>query len=169
MLLNVVSDKLGLYFQASEDGASTAQAIVYIDELLESGSAEDHAMAKDIAETLNEGGVVGEGVVPLTTPHVIFSEGMKKIIQPAFFSVSSPAPNPFNPTTTIGFALPEQSNVKLQVYDMSGRLVITAVDGNRVAGYHEVTIDGSDLASGVYFYQIEAGAFTGSGKMVLMK
>jgi hypothetical protein len=56
-------------------------------------------------------------------------------------------PNPFNPTTTISFALPQSGKMLLSVYDISGRLVATLVDGYRVAGTHDVTFDGSDLPS----------------------
>jgi hypothetical protein len=78
-------------------------------------------------------------------------------------------PNPFNPLTTIRFALPNAEHTLLQVFNLQGRLVATVVDGYRQAGYHEVTMDGSALASGVYIYRIQAGGFTASGKMVLMK
>jgi hypothetical protein len=59
--------------------------------------------------------------------------------------------------------------VNLAVYDISGRLVTTLVNGWREAGVHEVTFDGSGLVSGVYLYQLEAGDFTAGGKMVLIK
>lgn len=79
------------------------------------------------------------------------------------------SPNPFNPATTLSFALPKASRVCLSVYDVSGRLVATLVDGWRDAGVHEVTFDGSSLASGVYIYRLQAGTYHASGKMVLMK
>lgn len=88
---------------------------------------------------------------------------------PKNYSLDQNYPNPFNPTTTIGFALPEASKVLLSVYDVTGRLEVTLVDGYRNAGIHEVTFDATDLASGIYFYRLEAGQFTGSGKLVLMK
>ena len=79
------------------------------------------------------------------------------------------SPNPFNPSTTISFSLPEASIINLTVYDVSGRLVATLADGWRDAGIHEVTFDGSELASGIYLYHIKAGEFTATGKMVLVK
>jgi hypothetical protein len=78
-------------------------------------------------------------------------------------------PNPFNPTTTISYSLPEASIVNLSIYDISGRLVATLANGYRDAGMHEVTFDGSGLVSGVYLYRLNAGEFTANGKMVLMK
>jgi hypothetical protein len=83
--------------------------------------------------------------------------------------VPSNTPNPFNPSTTISFALPKAARVSLSIYDVSGRLVVELVDGLRQAGTHEVTFDGSNLASGIYIYNLTAGEFNASGKMVLMK
>jgi parallel beta-helix repeat protein len=88
---------------------------------------------------------------------------------PTEFALFNAYPNPFNPVTTIRFALPEATRVNLSVYDISGRLVTTLVEGWRDAGIHEVAFDGSKLTSGVYLYRLEAGGFTASGKMVLMK
>ncbi|MBU1880833.1 SBBP repeat-containing protein, partial [bacterium] len=82
-------------------------------------------------------------------------------------------PNPFNPTTTIRYQLPEVSHVKLAVYDLAGRKVATLIDGYRDAGSHDVTFDGSGLASGVYLYRLQASGSENptylTGKMVLVK
>ncbi|MCS6989291.1 MAG: alkaline phosphatase D family protein [Chloroherpetonaceae bacterium] len=78
-------------------------------------------------------------------------------------------PNPFNPQTTIGFAIPKPEFVSLVVYDALGRKVATLVNERMEAGRYEVKFDGSGLASGVYFYQIKAGAFTQTAKMVFTK
>ncbi len=88
---------------------------------------------------------------------------------PEQFALKPNYPNPFNPTTKIRFDLPDAARVNLAVYDVSGRLVAEVVDGWRDAGSHEVTFDGSGLASGVYFYSIEAGDFSAVRKMVLVK
>ena len=88
--------------------------------------------------------------------------------------LSQNQPNPFNPTTTIRFALPAREDVTLAIYDTNGHLVRTLV--NEVEGYgaHEVTWDGRDddgvaVGSGVYFYRLHAGKLTESKKMVLLK
>jgi len=79
-------------------------------------------------------------------------------------------PNPFNPTTTIRFEAPTTGHVKLVIYNLAGELVRTLVDGEIVAGYHHATFDASVLASGIYFYRLEAaGSFTATRKMVLGK
>jgi len=88
---------------------------------------------------------------------------------PTTFAVEGCYPNPFNPTTTISYTLPEASHVSLTVFDTNGRTVATLVNGLRDAGRHQVTFDGSDLASGVYFYNLTSGANVATGKMALVK
>lgn len=78
-------------------------------------------------------------------------------------------PNPFNPTTTIKFAIPEKSNVRLEVYNILGQKVETLVDRELSQGYHEVDFNASRLASGVYFYTIQAGDYVNVKKMMLIK
>jgi parallel beta-helix repeat protein/predicted outer membrane repeat protein len=85
------------------------------------------------------------------------------------FGIISGYPNPFNPTTSISFALPHADMVSLTVYDLLGRQVAILVDGYRKAGTHEVTFDGSELASGVYVCRIQAGENSSSLKIVLKK
>lgn len=78
-------------------------------------------------------------------------------------------PNPFNPATEISFSLPEASDVKLIVYDIIGREVAKLVDGFVEVGVHTVQFDGSNLASGIYFYHLTAGKYTAVKKMMLVK
>ena len=78
-------------------------------------------------------------------------------------------PNPFNPTTTIHFELPKESNVTLKVYNLLGQEVMTLVDGKRTAGVYDVRVDGTKLGSGVYFYKLTAGAYAKTKKMISIK
>jgi hypothetical protein len=78
-------------------------------------------------------------------------------------------PNPFNPSTTIEFALPRESRVMLEVYSILGERVATLVNETRPAGYHTVVFDASGLASGIYLYRLTAGDIVKMNKMVLMK
>ncbi|MBU0520258.1 right-handed parallel beta-helix repeat-containing protein [bacterium] len=78
-------------------------------------------------------------------------------------------PNPFNPTTVLSYQLSGSCRINLSVDDISGRVVATLVDGWREAGSHQVTFDGSDLASGIYFCRLEAGEVVQTLKMVLVK
>jgi subtilisin family serine protease len=79
------------------------------------------------------------------------------------------APNPFNPTTTINYQLSASGSVNLQVYDLSGRLVSTLVDGDQSTGQYNFTFEGGGLAAGIYIVRLRAGEFTATRKMVLMK
>jgi hypothetical protein len=88
---------------------------------------------------------------------------------PAKYSLSQNYPNPFNPSTTITYALPKAGNVKLTIYDVLGREVKTLVNEYKTAGTYNVTFDGSSLSSGLYFYRINAGGFTETKKMLLIK
>lgn len=85
------------------------------------------------------------------------------------FTLVGAYPNPFNPTTTISYAIGNDGNVTLSVYDITGREVASLVDGYRVAGVHEVAFDASELASGVYVYKLTSGNQTATAKIVLMK
>lgn len=91
---------------------------------------------------------------------------------PEKFSLSQNYPNPFNPVTNIRFGLPRPSHVKIEIFNVLGQRVITLMDEKQSAGYHVITFDASRqgaLASGMYFYRIEAGEFTDTKRMLLVK
>jgi hypothetical protein len=88
---------------------------------------------------------------------------------PKVFSLAQNYPNPFNPTTSIKYSVPKTSLVKLVIYDLLGREVSTLVNSAKQPGNYEVEFDASNLASGAYFYRIEAGDFVDVKKMVLIK
>jgi len=79
------------------------------------------------------------------------------------------SPNPFNPGTTIRCNLPERSRVTLSVSDPLGRLVVTLVEREAQPGEHTAWIDGSRLASGVYFYRLQAGSYVRTMRLLLLK
>lgn len=78
-------------------------------------------------------------------------------------------PNPFNPTTNIEFSLPEASQVSLTIFNTLGQTIATLVDSRLSTGLHSVTWNASNAPSGVYFYQLKAGSFTKTNKMLLLK
>ena len=78
-------------------------------------------------------------------------------------------PNPFNPSTTINYDLPEAANVKLIIYNILGQEVKTLLNAFKEAGVHTVNFNASELNSGLYIYKIEAGSFTQTRKMTLIK
>ena len=93
---------------------------------------------------------------------------------PREFAVDPNFPNPFNPTTTIRFALPEAARTRVLVYDLAGHRVRTLLDRRLDAAVHTVTWDGRDdagraLPSGVYFYRVEAGAHRFTDRMALVR
>jgi len=101
--------------------------------------------------------------------HGISTKGSNNVI-PMQYSLSQNYPNPFNPVTKINYELPRTTKVNLVIYDILGREVIRLVNNEfKEAGRYTVEFNGRNLASGVYFYRIEAGDFVQSKKMVLVK
>jgi hypothetical protein len=95
-------------------------------------------------------------------------------VLPTAFALEAAYPNPFNPMTTIAYALPQDADVRLAVYGVDGRLVRILVDERREAGRHEVVWQGDDasgrrVATGTYFYVIDADTFHDVRKMSLVK
>lgn len=88
---------------------------------------------------------------------------------PTSYTLNQNYPNPFNPSTKIKFNLPSSENVKLTIYDITGRKVKELVNQDLSAGVHTVDFNASNLASGTYIYRIQAGSFVQSKKMILMK
>jgi hypothetical protein len=88
---------------------------------------------------------------------------------PVMYALSQNYPNPFNPSTTIKYKLPKSSVVRLSVFDMLGREVSVLLNERRDAGVYEVKFDGSSLASGVYFYRLQAGDFVQAKGLVITK
>ncbi len=90
-------------------------------------------------------------------------------LTPNTYTLSQNFPNPFNPTTTINFALPKDGLVKLVVYDITGKEVKVLANEIRTAGYHSIAFNASNLPSGVYLYKLSAGNFVETKKMILTK
>jgi hypothetical protein len=90
-------------------------------------------------------------------------------IVPETFVLEANYPNPFNPQTTIGFALPQAAEVRLMVYDVLGREVARLAEGTMPAGQHEAVFDASGLPTGVYLYRLQADGFVQTRRMLLVK
>ena len=96
---------------------------------------------------------------------------------PSEFQLYQNFPNPFNPTTKIKYTIPDVETrhasslqmVTVKVYDVLGNEITTLVNESQAAGSYEVEFDGSKIPSGVYFYQLKAGQFIETKKMVLLK
>jgi photosystem II stability/assembly factor-like uncharacterized protein/tetratricopeptide (TPR) repeat protein len=93
----------------------------------------------------------------------------KEINVPKEYSLSQNYPNPFNAMTKINYSLPKPGKVTIKLYDILGRLVKELVNEFKDAGYYTLSFDGSNLASGVYFYRFESGSFVDTRKMVIIR
>ena len=127
------------------------------------------------------GGTYLPGMTPLDTVEIYTPSTTTGVIGennslPMEYNLSQNYPNPFNPTTVINYSVPEATFVTIKVYDLLGREVKTLVNEDKVAGNYSMQFNGSNLASGIYFYRMEADPSTGSGqgfmqtkKLVLLK
>ena len=88
---------------------------------------------------------------------------------PALYKLYDNYPNPFNPSTTLRYTIPEEAFTILKIYNSLGREVTTLVNETKPAGIYDVEFSATDLASGIYYYTLQAGSFTATKKMILMK
>ena len=110
--------------------------------------------------------------VPFHVEHSPYQPGIpgaKRLETPKNFALGQNYPNPFNPMTTITFSLDQVSEVSLKVYNLMGKEIATLAAGTYGTGQHTVIFDGSNLASGLYIYKLEAAGRTLERKMLLLK
>ncbi|MBE2217558.1 MAG: T9SS type A sorting domain-containing protein [Ignavibacteria bacterium] len=88
---------------------------------------------------------------------------------PASFDMQQNYPNPFNPVTVIKYQIPQATYLTVKLYDQLGREILTLFAGDRQAGYYELTVDGTNLASGIYFCRLISQGFSKIIKMSLIK
>jgi len=119
---------------------------------------------------LNTAVIVGSfgAIMRTTTGGSTFIEPVSNVL-PAKFSLTQNYPNPFNPKTIINYQLSTFNIVSLKVFDALGKEVATLVNQKQNAGSYEVEFNGEDLPSGVYFYKLEAGDFSETKRMILLK
>jgi len=124
----------------------------------------------DFADRLHGVAVGGSGVILVTK-----NGGVTAVIErtnalvPGKPELQQNYPNPFNPSTVIDYSLPGSSHVILKIYDVLGREVRTLVDVKQNAGSHNIIFQAADLPSGVYFYRLQAGAYSETKKLLLLK
>ncbi len=168
LLFNVTSGRLFIQEVVSDDGATLSQAITYLDMLIDDGLERNDLKAMFIGKLINKGFMVPSGFIPTDLPEISYLPRVgRNRLQQNF-------PNPFNPTATIRFEIARPQHVRLNIYDIRGRLVRTLVDELRQANSYEVVWDGTNnrggaVASGVYFYRMTAGGFVQTHKMMLLK
>jgi hypothetical protein len=111
-------------------------------------------------QNINPDGTIGDYVTSVEDNEAYPPAGF--ILLPAY-------PNPFNATTTIKYGIPEASYVTVLIYDILGRSIDVLISEDQQPGYHQIIWDAGDVSSGVYFYKIQAGDFTKTNKMLLLK
>jgi len=156
-------------YEADLRGLGGGAAVVFASGFLSPGDNQNGA-AFGLFVALPDGTVIGLPVVD--SDKAVAGLKMAPTGEPARFQtdLGQNYPNPFNPTTTIGFTLAEPSNVSISVFNARGQLVERLIDGERMEiGPHTVPFDANGLASGVYFYRLQAGEFTQMKKMILLK
>ena len=116
-------------------------------------------------------GLAGKDLTPGDPIEKYPTTGVDELVSatPATFRLEQNYPNPFNPSTTIRFSLPQRQHVTLKVFDVAGRELATLLEGEMPAGEHAVRFEAKSLASGLYFYQLEAGQTIYRNKMLLTK
>ncbi|MBX2989812.1 MAG: T9SS type A sorting domain-containing protein [Bacteroidetes bacterium] len=117
---------------------------------------------------------MGGTLTPQGMPFTIYGQVLTNVKEsstevPSGYVLSQNYPNPFNPSTTIKFSIPVKERVTLQIYNTLGQLVSTLHDGELNAGSFEATWNASGAASGVYFYRLQAGNFSQTKSLVLLK
>jgi photosystem II stability/assembly factor-like uncharacterized protein len=118
----------------------------------------------------NTGWAVGYGgtIIKTTNGGLTFVDG-KTNEKPTGYNLTQNYPNPFNPNTKIQYSVPQLSQVQIKVFDVLGNEIATLISEKKQAGAYELTWNAVDLPSGVYFYQIRAGDFIQTKKMILLK
>jgi len=101
--------------------------------------------------------------------YTLLTDIKREVMIAKSFSLSQNYPNPFNPTTTISYSVPKGGNVSLKIFDILGNEVANLVNDYKSTGKYEVLFNSKELTSGVYFYQIKAGDYISTKKMILMK
>lgn len=169
LLLNTASGFIYPTEIVSEDGATLSQAITYCDNIIDDPDG-DHELAKTIADEINNDRMVGSGLIPLDTVQIAYRQNV-----PAGQFILTSKPNPFNPSTTISFVLTEAASATLRIYDVSGHLVRTLLNGGLESqGLREVVWNGQNeagrvVAAGVYFCKLDVGGYSEVQRMTLVK
>jgi hypothetical protein len=155
-ILNFTSSAgAGIYFSGMFEGGSSPGQVVHFSFPIELLNDEER---KDLLErVLNLFDIISSG------------KGITYSGIPAKFELSQNYPNPFNPTTIINYELQITNDVELTIYNVLGEKVKTLVSENQAVGSHSIEWDASDLASGIYYYELRTSDFRDVKKMVLMK
>ncbi|MFH1220001.1 MAG: SdrD B-like domain-containing protein [Candidatus Eisenbacteria bacterium] len=170
LLLNVASMKLSQAQIISADGANVSQAITYANDIITNQvPGVSYEVAKDIADTINNGGIVRAGVIPLDTRLIWYKVPGVKLV--------GLDPNPFSAAVGIRYSVPAAGlagDLAIDVYDIAGRQVFSFDNLDLSAGEHQVVWRGTDhsgrdLASGIYFVNLRTRTATSCEKVTLIR
>jgi hypothetical protein len=149
-------------FTADLSGLDGGAAVVFASGFLNPDANQDGA-AFGLFAALPDGSVLA---LPAATGSAIENEPAEGKLEAG---LAQNFPNPFNPITTISFSLPKESFVRMRVFNVRGAVVKDLVAETKSAGTHSVTFDARDLSSGLYFYRLDAGDFSETRRMTLVK
>jgi uncharacterized protein YegL len=166
LLLNFASGKIGNETVVSEDGRLAAEAVSYAANLINDGDPTNDGLAQTVCVLINKGQMIGANTIPESPERYKFNTSVGI---PDEYSLHQNYPNPFNPRATIRYALPEDTHVKLVIYNVAGQKIKILVNEEKEAGYHESMWNGDDVAGGIYFCRLQAGDFVQTRKMILLK
>jgi hypothetical protein len=124
-------------------------------------------VSQDSIYTVLEKNMVGGVLLDANFSELTSIQSKEKL--PSEYQLSQNFPNPFNPETTISYSIPKSEHVTLKVFDLLGREVATLVDEFKQAGTYKTNFNASGLTSGVYFYQLGAGSFVQTKKLMVLK
>lgn len=187
LMLNVAAGKIHQTAIVSADGMTVADAITYCDQLIDGsipvyeprGAWFDYpyptyayVMAGYILTLVNNAYPVPADMIYKTI--TVTYRPTQETALPTEFALYDAYPNPFNPTTTISYMLPEATDVTIEVFNINGQRVATLVSAYEEAGKHSVVWDGMDsqgqsVASGIYLYRLQTGNDSATKKMLLLK
>jgi hypothetical protein len=174
LLLNIASGKLQTFGVISEDDGTASQALQQIAGLIMDGTESNDELAKDIADAINNAEMLPAGVIDHSYETIPYDEDVAvSRVAPTRFAMSQNHPNPANGLTTIELSLPVETEYVLSIYDMSGRLVRelahTAGPGLITIHWDGMDRTGSPVSSGLFFFRVDAGSFTETRKMLMIR
>jgi len=169
LVLNIMSLKVGQYEVVTADNKTAGDVMTYVSELIEDGDGSNDELAKDLAEAVNLQQTIAAGLVN-PGQNILYKINSDLNFEiPESYTLYQNHPNPFNPTTIIGFTLPESGFVTLSIYNSLGEEVAVLVNHQMAAGSFNIPFDASGFTSGIYLYRIIANNFVSVKKMILLK
>jgi hypothetical protein len=174
LVMNMVSGLVGQYTVVTADDRTAGDVLAYVSYLVMDDNPDNDKLAKKLARRINLRRIIAAGIIPEGNilykgkgqPNLDIDFGFGV---PDAYELAQNYPNPFNPTTTIKYSITKQSHVSLKVYNILGHEVNTLVNNQQSAGSYTFKFDGSNLSSGVYFYQIHTQEFVETKRMLLVK